>query len=381
MKSIRFASILMAAGFLTASPIYTVIDLGSLGGSSAQAFSLNDNGLSVGSATTPFGYSHAFSSSGSGMTDMTVNSPASQGMAAGVNNSGQIAGTQYIGGEAYATEWTNGSAQLIGTAGSYGMAIDNSGQIAGMDSQGHAFVTIDGVPFDMGAISGGDWSSAYAINNSGEVAGYGQTSSGAFRGFVWSQGAGYGLLGTFGGANSYAMALNDQGQAAGSAQTSGGFMNAFLWTNGFMQDLGTLGGTSSYAYGVNGAGQVVGYSYVDGSTAPHAFLFENGVMFDLNSLIDASSGWVLTEAYAINASGEIAGAGLLDGVEHAFLLDPEATTQIATAQAAPGVPEPGTRMMFAIGVAAIVSSRFLPRLRRRRRGLRRERSRSDAAPQ
>jgi len=44
-------------------------------------------------------------------------------------------------------------------------------------------------------------------------------------------------------------------------------------------------------------------------------------MIDLNSLIAAASGWILTEAYAINDRGEIVGSGLLNGVEQAFRLD------------------------------------------------------------
>jgi len=387
MKSIRLASILMTAGLLTAGPIYTITDLGSLGGSEAAAFGLNANGLAVGSATTATGYTHAFSSSGSGITDLTVNTTASEGAAAGVNNSGQIIGTQYVDGQAYATEWVNSSAQTVGGAGSYGMAINNSGQMAGMmtsNGQGNAFVTINGVAFDLGTLAGGDWSSAYGINGAGEVAGYGNTASGSFQGFVWSQGSGYTELGTLGGANSYAMAINDEGQAAGSAQTSAGYLNAFLWTSGTIQDLGTLGGGNSYAYGVNNSGDVVGYSDVDGSADPHAFIFENGVMLDLNNLIGASSGWVLTEAYAINASGEIAGAGVYDGVEQAFLLNPIATesggSQSGGSPSGSLVPETSTWTMLGIGLIAILSSRILLRLPRLQRSPRRARSRSDVSP-
>jgi probable HAF family extracellular repeat protein len=379
MKSIRFASILMTAGWMSAGPIYNVIGLGSLGGSSAGAFGLNAGGLAVGSATTPFGYTHAYSSSGNGVTDLTINSTASEGIAAGVNNGGQIVGTQYISGQAYASEWVNGSAAAIGGAGSYGLAINNAGQAAGMmtvDGQGHAFVTINGIAFDLGTLAGGDWSSAYAINSAGEVAGYGNTGSGSFRGFVGSQ-----ELGTLGGANSYAMAINDQGQAAGSAQTSSGYMSAVLWTNGSIQDLGTLGGTNSYAYGLNSSGEVVGYSYVNGSGNIHAFLFENGVMYDLNNLIDASSEWVLTEAYAINASGEIAGEGLFNGVDEAFLLNP-VTQQIQTqsGQSLPAIPEPATWVTIATGLLGVISLRFLLPLLQRRLVPQRAHSRSDVSP-
>ena len=46
-------------------------------------------------------------------------------------------------------------------------------------------------------------------------------------------------------------------------------------------------------------------------------------MVDLNALLPAGSGWVLSEARAINAKGQIAGNGTLHGRPHAFLLTPD----------------------------------------------------------
>lgn len=66
-------------------------------------------------------------------------------------------------------------------------------------------------------------------------------------------------------------------------------------------------------------------------------------MLDLNSLIPSGSGWTLTEAYAINSSGQIVGSGIVNGVEHAFLLtDPPAS-----------VPEPSTAVPAAVGILAL----------------------------
>ena len=48
-------------------------------------------------------------------------------------------------------------------------------------------------------------------------------------------------------------------------------------------------------------------------------------MTDLNSLIPAGSGWVLEAAKAINNAGQIAGFGMINGAEHAFLLSPTMT--------------------------------------------------------
>ncbi len=370
MNPIRLASVLLGATLLNAGSIYQVTDLGSLGGATSQAFGLSSNGWAAGAATTPFGYQHAFTSNGFGMTDLTLGTSASEGMAAAINAAGQVAGTQYIDGQAFATLWTGATTQSLAGAGSYATAINNAGQVAGMftsGGQGQAFVmSQEGPMVDLGDLPGGTWTAAYGINNGGQVAGYGDAGSGTFRGFVWTAGSGYTEVGTLGGSNSYAMAINDSGEVTGNAQLASGYSHAFAEADGVMIDLGTLGGSSSYGYGVNDAGDVVGYSYIDGAGVTHAFLFENGVMIDLNNLIDPSSGWVLTEAYAINGSGEIVGAGIVNGVEHAFRLDlASGVTGVPPplAGAVPAVPEPSA-FSFVLTGGSIT---FLWRLRLRRR--------------
>jgi probable HAF family extracellular repeat protein len=89
-----------------------------------------------------------------------------------------------------------------------------------------------------------------------------------------------------------------------------------------MVDLGVLsGGDYSEALDVNNSGQVVGYSNnEDDDWRP--FLYEDGQMIDLNSLLPAESGWTLEFAYAINDRGEIVGEGSFEGRERGFLLDP-----------------------------------------------------------
>ena len=171
----------LVSSYASAATILNVTDLGNLGGSSTQAFGLSSTGQAVGAASTPFGYSHAFTSSGSGVRDLTIGATASEGIASGVNSSGQIAGTQYIGGQAYATVWTSGAAQSISGAGSYALAINDGGQVAGaltFNGQGHAFVTSGNSTQDLGTLPGADWTAAYAINSGGDVAGYGSVGTG-----------------------------------------------------------------------------------------------------------------------------------------------------------------------------------------------------------
>jgi uncharacterized membrane protein len=49
----------------------------------------------------------------------------------------------------------------------------------------------------------------------------------------------------------------------------------------------------------------------------HAFVWQNGVMTDLNALIPSGSGMVLYQAQGINRAGQIVGEGGLSGVRTA----------------------------------------------------------------
>jgi uncharacterized protein (TIGR03437 family) len=140
-------------------------------------------------------------------------------------------------------------------------------------------------------------------------------------------------LGTLGGLSSQAYAISNGRHIVGYANTTGEASHAVLLSFSSpsgpisITDLGTLGGAYSYAYAVNGKGQVVG-------TNGHAFLWQNGVMSDLNLLATADSGWVLEAASAVNDKGQIAGWGKLNGMTHAFLLSRISSTTVASVSAA-----------------------------------------------
>src|SRR5436190_17313776 len=102
-------------------------------------------------------------------------------------------------------------------------------------------------------------------------------------------------------------------------------LRAFLWTRrDGIKDLGALpGDVHSEAHGINERRQVVGIS-CDAAGSCRAFLWQNDVMTDLNTLVQAGYGDVLTNAQDINDLGEITGRAFdpVSGARPAFLAVP-----------------------------------------------------------
>ncbi len=348
MKNVVF--LLIFAAVAAANPIYTVADLGGLGGP-ATGYAINNSGTVAGWAQSPSGGQQAFVSTSSGL--QALSSGPYESYAYGINDPGTIVGTTYdANGQAHATIWSASGTTVLGV-GSYAMAINDAGEVVG--GNGEAFAVVNGQVQSLASAQGVNWSAAYGINNSGTIVGDGQLANGTFRGIVWNPDGTATMLGTFGGNSSQANGVNDSGEVVGFASLADGYQHAFSETGGTMVDLGTLGGGSSYAYGVNDSGEIVGYSWLaDGGQS--AFLYDDGTMLDLNSLLPANSGWDLLQAYGINDSGQITGTGLYDGQLSAFVLtDPPAGPPGIAA-----VPEPSGILTVLAGLVIIVCLRLRP---------------------
>jgi probable HAF family extracellular repeat protein len=207
-----------------------------------------------------------------------------------------------------------GSARVHGVNVS-GQAVGSSGHPHGAETHAFFWEPRGGIR-DLGTLPGGDYSAAFAINDSGVVVGTSNTST-SMHAFSWTLGQGLRDLGTLAGATaSSAFSINNAGQIAGASGA-----HAALWTNGAIRDLGTLGGATSEAHGINDAGAVVGVS--DTSAGPHAFLWSQGVMRDLGVLPGDTS----SRADHMNDGGMIVGASVGNAGIRAFFWTSETGMQ------------------------------------------------------
>jgi probable HAF family extracellular repeat protein len=332
-----------------ADSIYNVTNLGNLKGSSGTALAI-DGGTIVGYAIDSKSNQVAAYANGDTLTSLGFS-----GQANAVSSSGEIVGND--GNQGFT--WQSGVMTKLGSLGggsSAATGVNSSGEVVGgaanAGGQTLAVIYNNGQIQSLGTL-GGKFSTAYGVNDAGQVVGTSQTPSGAMAAFLWN-GKTMQNLETLGGSASYGAAIDASGQVAGSSQTASGYLHAFLWTAGSMQDLGTLGGSNSFGLGVNDSGSVVGYSLTKGNAATHAFLYANGVMTDLNSLLPLGSGWTITEAYGIDNSGDIVGAGVFNGVPYAVeLVDPPSggsSTSTQNIQSPLATPEPLTALLTGSGL-------------------------------
>jgi probable HAF family extracellular repeat protein len=197
-------------------------------------------------------------------------------------------------------------------------AINDRGQVVGASTttsgEGHAFLWQDGTMTDLGTLGGGG-SGADAINDEGQIVGMAADPPGGpdiifdqGRGFVWQDGVMRDLGIDFDGQHGAGLAaMNERGQVI----VTTGALDAVLWQNGTQ----TTVGAHSEAHGLNDRGEVVGWhSRVDdvpsdGFVPGNAFLWRDGTMTDLGSLKGTQS-----RAMGINECGQIVGMSGKRGV-------------------------------------------------------------------
>jgi len=258
-----------------------------------------------------------------------------------VNDANQVVGVNIgtlpgLGGDSlhnHAFLWQNGAITDLGSMTadpndiSVGFAINNGGHTVGAwmlnaePNVPHAYVRWQsGAVTSLGTF-GGSTSFAWDINDSNQIVGTARDISEQNRAFLWQDGV-MTDLGVLPGYedSTQALAINESGQVMGISSDANGVIHSFLWEDGSMTDLGVLPGRpSTVAAAISDNGVVVGAA-ADPNGESHAFLWNNGAIHDLNSVVDPSSGWLLTAATAINKTGQIAGTGKLNGLAKGFLM-------------------------------------------------------------
>ena len=280
--------------------------------------------------------------------------------ASAINNAGQMAGFMRVPGGAHAFLYTDGDVRDLRTlGGTYSLVsgMSDNGMVTGysalaLDRSSNAFIYANGTMRDLGTLPGGSTSGAASINNFGQVAGAADTGTNE-RHAVLADSRGMRDLGTLGGKHSSATGINNAGHVVGYSSLGGDELatHAFLYRDGVMTDLGDLGGIGSYAQGINDRDQILGavmdasqaarpFLYAGGeltmlgdlggrysnawdlnnlgqvvgeATLPNdpesrrGFLYTDGKMLNINTLIDSGLGWTVASAMGINDSQQILG--------------------------------------------------------------------------
>jgi len=185
--------------------------------------------------------------------------------------------------------------------------------------------------------SGDTVSYAYTMTQSGRdaVGNSGSCAAPATHAVLWQNASSPINLGSLGGTVNIALDINNHGQVIGNSDLYGNTVtHTFLWQNSAMNDLGTLpGDVNSFAGGINDEGQVVGQS-CDASGNCRGYLWQNGSIYDLNTLITPHKNLNVLFGANINDSGQIVGATVnAQGLERAVVLIPRERDSVLPAGA------------------------------------------------
>ena len=303
----------------------------------SEAYSINDRGQVVGASTARSAGQHAFLWQDGKITDIGLSHPNQGSVARAINDRGQVAGSLDVGDGRHAFLWERGNMRDLGTLGglvSSALALNNKGEIVGYSDLAPRVVS--------NAAGSRPWDKPWRLA------------------VVWTERKGMTALGAFPSTySSTATGINDKGQVVGTMVTGHPQAQpAITWEDGKPRIIGDNydpGGNDNQAGGINSrgllaiqqmphythtppydqycpycindAGQVVGKFWRSSSPGgfpvdlppedrgpektDHAFVWQHGRAYDLNSCLSNGAGWLLTDARGINDKGQIVGTGFL----------------------------------------------------------------------
>jgi probable HAF family extracellular repeat protein len=351
---------------LNATTTYQIAKLPSLGGALSRGNAINDRSWVAGWSNRSDGSRHAALWQNGAITDLlTLGGPSSTVAWPGLNDRGMVVGVSHTAqidplNEDWSCEaggflpestnlicrgfvWSQGEMLELPTLGGhhgFAAGINDRGQVVGWaetpvhdptcvapqvlqfrgvvwESKKNKFKARELDPF-----SGDSTSAATAINDRGEAVGISGDCDQAVGRFSarhavrWSKNGEVTEIPNLGGVTWHTPTdINEAGDVvgfsnpAGPGDPEGEFIShAFLWTHGAAQsvDLGVLpGDLFSEAFAINERRQVVGVSF-GGASGSRAFLWENGVMTNLNDLVPGNLDPLLS-AQDIGDAGQITG--------------------------------------------------------------------------
>ena len=332
---------------------YTLTDLGTLGGTFSQAFGMNDKGWVVGFSTTEGDVGlHAFLWRDGVMTDLGTlggSDPLPLSAALSINNRGEIVGLSETSiadtvGENFCGDflvclpvvWRGGAITTLPILGNNGVAIDinGRGEVGGRTDglqfdpacdpsfTGTPVLWETGLVHELPTIEGDTHGNVDSMNDKGQASGFTfDCKTGSYHPVLWQNGKATDIT----VANLLGIEpadINNKREATGTGADANGVEHAFLWKN----DVATIlemfpGTTESHGNSINDKGQVAGQSCsADGCTA---FVWQNGIVRDLNAIATPGSSVFAFDPGTINARGQIVGFGVTKAGEgHGFLATP-----------------------------------------------------------
>ncbi len=389
---------------------YTVYNLGTLGGSVSSGNTINNLGWAMGNANlsgdqathaTVWAYGFTFDLGTLGGPNSVIDWPVhnDRGVIAGIAETAETDPLMenWSCSDFFPTtdhhvcvgfRWADGAMvalQTLGGTNGYASGVNQQGQIVGWAETSTHDPTCNppqvlqfeavrygpaGKVSELPPLHGDSDGAATAINYHGDAVGITGTCDNAVGAYtarhavIWRNGVPT-RIPTFGGKGwNTPTDINRSGQVVGFADLPGDVVNgvltfnpvAFIWSagTGTRKILPLPGDTNSIAWAINDQGDVVGQSF-GGPEGSRAFIWRNGVSYDLNTYIPASASLYLLYAEGIDNSGQITGqacvlsGGACSTDTPAFLAVPAPfQAELKTAASAPPLAASGQLVQSAL---------------------------------
>jgi hypothetical protein len=366
-----FIASVVVAATATAAPQYQIFDLGvvQVGDTASQGFGISPGGVVVGRSFRSGGAQAFTWIQGGGLVGL----PNLAGRSFAVANSALDTGAGTVVGTAATTAFGSGRLPVIWHGGVVSQLPLPAGETLGdandVNVSNVAVGSVDGGSTQQAVIynggsatvitqttsNGSFFVTAFGINDSGRIVGFGIDPNNAARnvGIVYDMGNPAAFeVGALPDANgALAFGVSNNGHVVGSSMMNQGSGLPFIYSDAVgMVAIPLATGTSQgSARGVNSAGLVVGQ---DSSAFSIPFLWDGTTTYRLADLLPPGSGWDLSmntssSALGINDDGVIVGTGVHNGETRAYAMVPVTSTPTpppsptATPTPPPPTPTPG----------------------------------------